>query len=47
MSRLREPAGRSMEMSVRPVVPSGKAKVRPLVAMVGEGILIRSCLVVL
>lgn len=38
MSRLREPEGRSSDTCLRPVVPSGKAKVRSLVAMVGAGI---------
>lgn len=39
MSSVREPAGRSREMFWRPVLPSGKAKVRSLTSIVGEGIL--------
>lgn len=39
MRRLRDPAGRSIEMCSRPVEPSGKAKVRSFVAMVGADIL--------
>lgn len=38
MSRLREPAGRSRETFWRPLVPSGKEKVRSFVAIEGEGI---------
>lgn len=38
MSRVREPTGRSSEMLVRPVEPSGKAKVRLLTVMVGSAI---------
>lgn len=40
MSRARERAGRSMETLVRPVVPSGKAKVRSLTRIVGGGIVL-------
>jgi len=35
--RVREPAGREREMFCRPVLPSGKAKVRSLTSIVGEG----------
>ena len=37
MSRARERAGRSREMFLRPVVPSGKAKVRSRTWTDGEG----------
>lgn len=36
--RVREPAGREREMFRRPVLPSGKANVRSLTSIVGEGI---------
>jgi hypothetical protein len=37
---LREPAGRVRETFWRPEVPSGKAKVRSLVVMLGAGIFV-------
>ena len=37
MRRVREPAGSSSKMFCRPVVPSGKAKVRSLTETFGEG----------
>lgn len=43
MRRVRDPAGRSREMFCRPVLPSGKAKVRFLTSIVGEGIFANCC----
>jgi len=40
IKRLREPAGRVRETFWRPEVPSGKAKVRSLVVMLGAGIFV-------
>jgi hypothetical protein len=48
IKRLREPAGRSRQTFSRPEVPSGKAKVRALVEMLGAtmvaGVYGRDCL---
>lgn len=40
INRLREPAGSSRETFSRPELPSGKAKVRSFVVMVGAGMAI-------
>jgi hypothetical protein len=37
MSKVRDPAGRLREIFVKPVEPSGKAKVRFLTSIVGSG----------